>query len=216
MSQINFTIPYLKTPVEWNNNDITYIIDSNGTGKTLLLNEMKKWCDNNQYKYVSYDAVCALYEAEYYIENASDDAIKFAATKLNDFSYDFKDDIGGWAKALKKDTTDPELLRHVFSMCGAGYKRVLVMLIKAFDTPDADYYFMDLPETSLHIHLSEVIVNFLMQHFEYMKFVVATHSPEVLQTVYDCDGNLDKTNIIELNFDYINQEQNRKCDEQFA
>jgi len=216
LKQIHLTLPYLETEVAWNNNDRTYIIGTNGSGKTLLLNEMKAWCDTKQYNYVSYYAAYALEEAAYYIENASDDAVRFAADKLYSFSFDFKDDIVGWAKALDKEETDPELLREVFKMCGAGYSRVFVMLVKAFDNPDADYYFMDLPETSLHLHLAGVIVDFLMNHFEYMKFVVTTHSPEVVQNVWNQDGSRDKTDVIEMNFDHINKENDRKFSEQFA
>jgi len=222
--QVQFTLPYLGTPVTWNNGNRTYIIGYNGTGKTLLLNEMRAWCDGKGYDYVSYDAVTALGEAEYYIENASDENVRFACEKMSDFSMDFRDDIFGWAKAKNGHTVeqigdfmkDVELLRHVLSMSGAGYTRMFVMIIKALENPAADYYFMDLPETSMHLVLAERIVDFLMMHFEYMKFAIATHSPEVVKDVWNDDGSRDKSDVIEMNLNHIEEERNRKFDETFA
>lgn len=214
--QVHFTLPYLGTPVAWNNNDRTYIIGYNGTGKTLLLNEMRAWCDEKNYTHVSYDAVTALSEAAWYIDNASDDVIKLSCRKMLEFSYDFNDDINGWAKALKKDPDDPELLRHVLGMCGAGYTRMFLMMAKAYSQPEADYYFLDLPETSMHIHLAEKITDFLMHHFEYTKFVIATHSPEVVKDVWTESGDRDKSDVIEMNFKHLEDENNRKFDEVFS
>lgn len=214
--QVHFTLPYLGTPVAWNNTNRTYIIGLNGSGKTLLLNEMRTWCDKKSYTHISYNSVTALSEAEWYIENATDDVIRLACKKMLEFSYDFKDDIEGWAKAKDKDEEDPELLREVLRMCGAGYSRMFVMMAKAYSAPEADYYFMDLPETSLHLHLASKIVDFLMMHFEYTKFVVATHSPEVVKDVWLDNGDRDYSNVIELDFDHINQENNRKWGEIFS
>jgi ABC-type Mn2+/Zn2+ transport system ATPase subunit len=222
--QIHFTLPYLGTPVDWNNGNRTYIIGYNGSGKTLLLKEMMKWCDTKGYGYAHYDAVTALSEAEYYIANASDENIIFACKKMSEFSMDFNDDIMGWAKWKNGDTFDQigdfhkdvDLLKHVLGMCGAGYTRMFFMMIKALENPTADYYFMDLPETSMHIMLAERIVDFLMTHFEYMRFAVATHSPEVVKDVWNDDGSRDKSDVIEMNFNHIEDENNRKFEETFA
>ena len=46
-----FKLPIIATPIEWYNMNITYIVGSNGTGKTMLINQMKEWCNNNQYNY---------------------------------------------------------------------------------------------------------------------------------------------------------------------
>jgi ABC-type transport system involved in cytochrome c biogenesis ATPase subunit len=221
--KVHFTIPYLNTPVDWNNGERTYIIGLNGSGKTLLLNEMMQWCEDNNYSYNHYYAMSALQEAPYYIANAKDDDIALACKWMAEFSFDFKDDIQGWAKHKNGNTFDQigdymrdvDLLRDVLGMCGAGYTRMFVMFIKALENPDADYYFLDLPETSLHLNIAERITDLLMHHCEYTKFVVATHSPEVIKDVWNSDGSRNYHDVIELNFDHINQEQNRKFQEMF-
>lgn len=198
--QIEFTLSYLDTTVAWNNNDVTYIIGHNGSGKTLLLNEMRVWCDEKKYTYVFYDAETALSEADWYIDNASDDVIKLSCKKMIEFSYDFNDDINGWAKVLKKDPDDPTLLRYVLGMCGAGYTRIFLMLAKAYSQIEVGYYFLDLPETSLHTLIAGKITDFLMSQFEYTKFVIATNSPEVIKSVRIESGDRNGSDVIEMPF----------------
>lgn len=214
--QIHFTLPYLGTEIAWNNRDRTYIIGYNGTGKTLLLNEMMNWCDSKGFNYNHYYSVTALDEAETLLENASDSDLQYAAKTLRSFTFDMNDDFAGWAKALGKDENDPELIRHVLDMCGAGYTRMTCMILKAINNPTADYYFMDLPETSLHLMLAERLTDFLMNNFEYMKFVIATHSPEVVKDVWCEDGSRDKTDVIEMNLNHLEKEQDRKMEETFC
>jgi predicted ATP-binding protein involved in virulence len=214
--QISFTLPYLGTKVDWNNNNRTYIIGYNGTGKTLLLNEMMAWCESKGFEYIHYDSVYALSEAPILLDAASDDDLRYVSKILQNFTYDFQDDISGWAKAKNLDEEDPKLIRHVLDLCGGGYTRMTVMILKAINNPTADYYFMDLPETSIHLALADKLIDFLMSNFEYMKFVVATQSPEVVKDVWFEDGSRDKSDVIEMNFDHIEKENNRKFEEQFS
>ena len=184
-----FKLPIIATPIEWYNTNITYIIGSNGTGKTMLINQMKEWCNNNQYNYNAYDATVALQEAHYLIEHASDIDIKHACKKMADLSMDFKDELTNWFKEKKDDDDtylfeDVKTLRTVLELSGSGYTRLFVMTIKAISNPSADYYFLDMPETSLHISLSRCIADYIYSNFPYMKIVIATHSPQVISNVY--------------------------------
>ena len=182
-----FKLPIIATPIEWYNMNITYIIGSNGTGKTMLINQMKEWCNNNQYNYNAYDATVALQEAHYLIEHASDIDIKHACKKMADLSMDFKDELTNWFKEKKDDDNifeDVKTLRTVLELAGSGYTRLFVMTIKAISNPSADYYFLDMPETSLHISLARSLSNYIYSNFPYMKIVIATHSPQVISNVY--------------------------------
>ena len=198
-----FKLPIIATPIEWYNRNITYIIGSNGTGKTMLINQMKEWCNNNQYNYNAYDATVALQEAHYLIEHASDIDIKHACKKMADLSMDFKDELRRWFKEKKDDDDifeDVKTLRTVLELAGSGYTRLFVMTIKAISNPSADYYFLDMPETSLHISMASIISKYIYANFPYMKIVIATHSPEVIRDVYSNTEEAEETSyeIIEL------------------
>lgn len=196
-----FKLPIIATPIEWHDKNITYIIGSNGTGKTLLINQMKEWCNNNQYNYNAYDATVALQEASYFINHASDIDIKHACKKMADLSMDFKEELTKWFKEEGDDNLyiydDVKTLRTVLELSGSGYTRLFVMTIKAISNPSADYYFLDMPETSLHISLARRISEYIYANFPYMKIVIATHSPQVISDVY---SNAEETSyeIIEL------------------
>ncbi len=198
-----FKLPIIATPIEWYNMNITYIIGINGTGKTMLINQMKEWCNNNQYNYNAYDATVALTEAYYLIQHASDIDIKHACKKMADLSMDFKDELRRWFKEKKDDDDifeDVKTLRTVLELAGSGYTRLFVMTIKAISNPSADYYFLDMPETSLHISLARCISEYIYANFPYMKIVIATHSPEVIRDVYSNTEEAKETSyeIIEL------------------
>lgn len=198
-----FKLPIIATPIKWYNRNITYIIGSNGTGKTMLINQMKEWCNNNQYNYNAYDATVALQEASYFINHASDIDIKHACKKMADLSMDFKDELRRWFKEKKDDDDifeDVKTLRTVLELAGSGYTRLFVMTIKAISNPSADYYFLDMPETSLHISLASCISKYIYANFPYMKIVIATHSPQVIRDVYSNTEEAEETSyeIIEL------------------
>lgn len=198
-----FKLPIIATPIEWYNMNITYIVGSNGTGKTMLINQMKEWCNNNQYNYNAYDATVALTEAYYLIQHASDIDIKHACKKMADLSMDFKDELRRWFKEKKDDDDifeDVKTLRTVLELAGSGYTRLFVMTIKAISNPSADYYFLDMPETSLHISLAKSLSNYIYSNFPYMKIVIATHSPQVIRDVYSNTEEAKETSyeIIEL------------------
>ena len=183
-----FKLPIIATPIEWHDKNITYIIGSNGTGKTMLIDHMKEWCNNNQYNYNAYDATVALQEASYFINHASDIDIKHACKKMADLSMDFKEELSRWFKEKGDDNLyiydDVKTLRTVLELSGSGYTRLFVMTIKAISNPSADYYFLDMPETSLHISLARSISEYIYANFPYMKIVIATHSPQVISDVY--------------------------------
>ena len=196
-----FKLPIIATPIEWHDKNITYIIGSNGTGKTMLIDHMKEWCNNNQYNYNAYDATVALTEASYFINHASDIDIKHACKKMADLSMDFKDELTNWFKEKGDDNQyiydDVKTLRTVLELSGSGYTRLFVMTIKAISNPSADYYFLDMPETSLHISLTRSLSNYIYSNFPYMKVVIATHSPQVISNVYS-NAEESSYEIIEL------------------
>lgn len=188
MKPINLVIPHIETKVEWKNEDLTNIIGMNGSGKTLLLEEMMRYCDEHGMTYTHYNALTALSEARHILEHGNDEDIIYAAKMMSNLSADFGDDWLGWAKAMNGHTFDNlgdykeniDLIKKVLSMCGNGHTRLFVLTHNAVRAMDVDFYFMDLPETSLHIHLAQVIPKYLMKYFQYTKLVMATHSPDIV------------------------------------
>lgn len=219
-TKIQFNLPdYLPTrKVLWNNTNATFVIGPNGTGKTILLNMMADWAYSHNYTYNFYNALTAIDEAPALIDNASDDDIIYVCKMMSEFSMDFNDDIMGWAKAKNNHTydqigdfhQDADLLRDVLRMCGSGYTRMFVLLYLGGQDTGIDYYFLDMPETSMHMVIAQKIINILMNNFPYTKFVISTHSPEVIS------GNWHDNNVIELKTDYIKDCQDFKFDEVFG
>ncbi len=209
--QTTFDVPHF-AKITWHHEDVTYIIGPNGVGKTLLLNEMMDYCDRNGINYNHYDAITALRHADFLINDSDDMDIILSCRFMAELSYDFAEDVKRWASVMgypdgKGDyMEDPKVLRHVLSVCGNGYTRMFIMTVLAMRNPSAGYYFMDLPETSLHIMLMRKIADYLMAHFQHMKFVFATHSPEMLASLPGVWDGENKTKLINLPEDYFTDE----------
>lgn len=200
MNKIKFTIQNVNKDVEWNNLDMTYIVGINGSGKTSLLYEMMDWCNTQGYNYSHYDAINAVYEKQDYLNNASNEDIILACKIMSKYLIDFKEHIQGCAimhdKVLNDYMRDIQVLKTAISECGSGFTRFFVLLIKMIMNPTANYYFIDMPETSLHIMIARIIPTILMNHFEQTKFVIATHSPDIIST--DLKNPTQHSSIIEL------------------
>jgi predicted ATPase len=186
--QRTFTVPYFEKDVLWHDEDYTVVIGANGVGKTLLLNEMMKYCDKAGISYNHYNAIEALQDAPFLIDESEDDDIILACRMMQKISHDFDEDVKRWAVVYGVDPEDPAMLRHTLKMAGNGYTRMFIMTVLAARNPAAGYYFLDLPETSLHIMLMRRIAEYLMGNFRHMKFVFATHSPEIFAS-FEMDHN---------------------------
>lgn len=213
MMQQIFKVPFIDKSVLWHNEDATLVIGMNGAGKTLLLGEMMAWCDKSGISYNHYNAMEALYDAEFLINDSDDNDVIMACKMMSEISHDFDEDVKRWATVYnggKCGYDDPALLRHVMSMAGNGYTRMYIMTVLAVRNPAAAYYFIDMPETSLHIMLMRRIAEYLMHNFRYMKFVFATHSPEVFASMdLEHGSEEEKRHIISLPEDFLeNQEEN--------
>ena len=204
--------------VLWNDGNYTFVVGPNGCGKTILLNKMAEWAEEKNYSYSFYDSQTSLQLAPLLMDEASDEDIIYVAEMIMRFSMDFKDDVFNWTKAKNGHTVeqigsigqDAETLRKIFHMCGNGYSRMFVMLYMGIQDQGKDYYFLDLPEASLHIHLARHVLAILMKNFPYTKFVISTHSPDII------DSKWNNENVIEMTVDYIKDTENFKFDEIFS
>lgn len=191
--------------VEWPNDDYTIVIGESGGGKTLFLNAIMDWCEVRGYTF-AHSHTDLILLSQSLIKEASDMDLYFVSAILAKFSHDFASDIAVWAEmeysydSSQKDEymKDRAVLETVLSKCGAGYTRMFCMLLQGVQNPSAEYFLMDLPETSLHIHIQRQLIKLLMSVFSTMKFVVATHSPEIIESVSNVGYVEEDTNIIEL------------------
>lgn len=198
-------LPVLEKSVNWLNNNYTIVVGECGSGKTHFLNAVMDWCYKDGIKVVHYDSHSILSYATDLINGCSDKILSYACAVLSSFSIDFKSDIGRWAvnKGYELDTfreyiQDCVLLREMVHCCGTGYTRMICMLILGMENPNADYYILDIPETSLHIHIQRLLLKFLMGVFYNKKFVVATHSPEILSGIASTYNINEDENIVSL------------------
>jgi AAA15 family ATPase/GTPase len=83
---------------------------------------------------------------------------------------------------------------------------MFIMTVLAARQPHAGYYFLDLPETSLHVMLARKIVEYLMGNFCHMKFVFATHSTEIASFEMDHNGEEEQKYVICLPENYLEDE----------
>ena len=161
---------------------------------------MEEYFNENNLSYITYDSMTALRNVEQYIDDLDDFTVKMTCKYISDFSMDFSSDLLAWAKHLNGDTfeniggvlNDPRTMRTVLKLSGNGYLRMAVMVSKAVKNMTAAYYLMDLPESSLHIVLARNLLAFMMKIMPYTKFVITTHSPDII------DSRWKKENIIEL------------------
>ena len=157
---------------------------------------MMKWCYTDDFTYAHYDAVTALYEFDDFLFSPTADII-LACRMMSVVFKDFEDDLKAWCKTIDdkplitfEDYEEKiDLIKRVISMSGNGYKRMFVMVMKALRTSHPNFYFMDLPETSMHIMIARELTEFMMGNFEYTKFIVATHSPDLIS--YGCENYID-------------------------
>ena len=215
-----FKLPYFlpNNEILWLNNDYTFVIGYNGSGKTILLNKMAEWAESHNYSYAFYDSQTSLSLAPQLMEQASDEEIIEIAKMIMDISPDFRDDVFDWLKAKNDDQTikqirpdkDVEMLREIFSMCGSGYTRMFTMLYLGLEKPELDYYFLDMPETSLHLLFARKVLDILMKNFPNTKFVITTHSPAIIDDKWDSD------NIIDLSEQVVHDTAYHECDEVFC
>lgn len=117
--------------------------------------------------------------AKDYINATTDQTLIDTCEMMSSLSYDFADDIAGWAKAANGHTynqignfhQDPIVLRKVMEMCGTGYSKLFVLFHKALKKPDV--MFLHRPGQSLHPTLSAAVLSHLESYTEdKTKFII--------------------------------------------
>jgi len=220
MKKILFNLPEFlpSNKVLWRNTDYTFIVGMNGVGKTFLLNQMIAWSTHKNYSYAHYDSDTALNIVDDLIDSTSDEDIIYIAKLIMDFSMDFKDDVFNWTKAANNHSVDQigpigedaTLLRKIFHRAGNGYLRMFTILCLGVQKKgDLDYYFLDLPEASLHILLARKILDILMHDFNLTKFVITTHSPDIIEDKWSDE------NVISMKCEFSDEAEKFEFDEEF-
>ena len=215
--KVQFNLPEFlpMKKVNWNNNNITYIVGINGVGKTILMQQMMRWCESKNYTHNFYDSMEHYPESKIVdnmIDNSSNEDMIYTCKILCEFSYEFSQDVERWEKHFKSKghLQDAEILRKVIHMCGSGYTRMWTMVYLGIQQVGADYYFMDMPETSVHISIVNNLLEEIMRKFQFTKIVITTHSPDVIGNRWN------KDNIIEMSHNFIEDTTNFKFDEIFG
>lgn len=168
---------------KWNDeNDYTFLVGYNGSGKTTLIKGLMKWCDSKGYSYNYHAGLSERFRLPEIIDNVSDLDLQWIAKSISDWSFDFSKDLESWANHYNVRTNDPQMIRDVFKRSGGGFQSMFMILYNGIKNPGAEYYFVEHPESSIHISNAKFIVDaVLLKRFPMSKIVISTHSPDIIQ-----------------------------------
>lgn len=149
-----------------------YFIGINGSGKTMLLNAIATHFDGSGTEYISYDAMEAIHEIKFY-ESITLEEEELFLTFLEKI-VENTTIIDGIKHFTVKSS------QHLYKSLGNGHLRLLNMLIKATRTDVPTFFLMDLPETSIHLHVLHRLLDYIRSANPFLTCLIATHSPVLI------------------------------------
>jgi hypothetical protein len=175
--------------LKWDNGSFTGIAGRNTDVLKHVLTVMMQWCEDKKYDYITYNIDEDFYYIDEYLKTCTVDEIAFACIILCTFSYDFDQDVTLWMDKCKKPYNtklnildefidNVDILKRVLILSGSGYARLFIMIVTGLKNPNATYYFLHLPETSLHVLLVEKLISLLLRVFPQMKIVFSSNDAE--------------------------------------
>lgn len=115
-------------------------------------------------------------ENNYVFTNMYDEDI---SDSISDQLSDYYPDFGIWW-AIK------EIIPYLPDIPSSGQKRIIGIFSKLCSLPNkSSVVFIDEPELSLHIDWQEEFVDILLKSFPKMKFILATHAPNLISNHFD-------------------------------
>jgi len=190
MQTIEITLPCQEHKIYYKEANITFFIGSNGSGKTISMNLLKDYFKKQNKTFTSYDPFTAEIDAERFAHESTDDEFFIGIQTIMSISKDFDDDIKRWVK-FETGTDDYSIhlgiCRNYITEAGSGYKKFFTMIMK-YVCNSSDYYFIEHPETSLHVALGQKILGLLFRSFGSCKFIVSTHAPEIIAEWWNDDN----------------------------
>ena len=177
MSDVSNGVP----SIEYLLNDYTIIL-SNDDGKFKQIKKISDWCVSEGIHHITYNINNEIFDIEYWLQNATNEEIVIAIKMIINISFDFEKDVEKFATHYKVDLKTHEQLLECFGivktilrLTGSGYQKLFIMFLKAIRAKNASYYFLYLPETSLHPLLAQKLLDLLLGYFKYMRIIFATN-----------------------------------------
>lgn len=188
--------------IEYLLNDYTILLSIDDSKFKHLVN-FSKWCDSEDIPHITYNLNNENFNIEYWLENEAN-IIARVVKNLGIISKDFMDHFDKFAEyydvsvsTLEQMVENIDVVKEVLRLTGSGYQKLFIMLLKAEKSRNASYYFLYLPETSLHPLLAEKVLDILRGCFKYMRFVLATNLDRIYEHApygYELDDH--KRNVI--------------------
>jgi len=185
--------------ISWDNDNYTIIVADKTDSKRNVLMRMIEWCNSQSFEYITYN-VDEILDLEYWLENSTPFEIVSVTFMMKKIFFDF-DDFEKFEKARNITLKNPDdyienidFVKDILRICGSGHSKIFIMFMKAIKNPTAGYYFLYLPETSLHYMVFEKLMSILLGYFVNMKIIFASNSDRLEDSrVFNSD---DKKNFI--------------------
>lgn len=192
--------------VDWVNGDYTVIVADETDSKREVLVKMIDWCNVNSFEYVTYN-LDEVFDIKQYLAESTTFEIVSATLMIKRIFTDLDRDFDMFSKArnIQLKTVDDylnniDLVKEVLMLCGSGYTKIFIMFLKAIKAPTAGYYFLYLPETSLHFMVFQKLLELLLVYFRHLKVIFASNYDRLEDSaVFHRSIDFDKANIINLN-----------------
>jgi hypothetical protein len=201
MSDVSNGVP----SIEYLLNDYTIILSVNDD-KFRQIKKLSEWCITEGIQHVTYNLNNEIFDIEYWLKNATTEEIVRATRMIINVSSDFEKDVENFEAHYKvKLKTKAQLLecigivKTILRLTGSGYQKLFIIFLKAIQSKNASYYFLYLPETSLHQMLAEKVLDLLLGNFKYMRIIFATNLERIAECVpYGYDASFHKGKVIRL------------------
>lgn len=158
------------------NRDLVALYGSNGTGKTLTLEIVKRYFESQGENVIYFPA-----ERSFSVTEEEVASVMMMHMLLGD-------------SVFQKYGIEFEKLKpfpRVGDYIGSGFHQVINMFCKIALSGDDPIVLMDMPERSLHIHIKRSFIDDLLKFKKIKKLIVITHSPEVISNNYESWVNIE-------------------------
>ena len=194
MKRILMKIPDINKLVEFNDNQLTFVIGNSQRSKIGMTQQIAKWAESHNENHSRYDGTESIDELPEILSTISDEDIIRTCEIMSSVFIDFSDDIQGHHKAFKQNYPHTPTIKNTIKMAGSGYSKMFVLVSKiVINKPK--YMFINYLEASLHPMVAETMLKFLMSRFPSTRYILTLAENEVIYDKWEYQHKIDYIDI---------------------